>query len=91
MVIGLQQIAAAIVAYKDEIVDPEGGMALVVIDGLLLIPVMMAAFFYPGAALMALGFLAVCTVGGLVALRQRGRRQAAVSEPATPLQTTSVA
>ena len=41
--------------YWDERVSYEGGMALLWMDGLLLIPFMMAAFFYPWEALIAAG------------------------------------
>jgi hypothetical protein len=88
MVVGLRDAAAAIVAYKETIVDPDGGLALVMIDGLLLIPLAMAAFFYPRAALLAAGVVVFCTAAALLAFRERGRRTA-VSEHAVQLQTTS--
>lgn len=39
--------------YWDERVSYEGGLSLLLMDGLLLIPLIMAAFFYPLEALIA--------------------------------------
>lgn len=44
-----------------ERVSYEGGLSLLWMDGLLLIPLMMAAFFYPLEALMTAGALLVVT------------------------------
>ena len=41
--------------YWDERVSYEGGLSLLLMDGLLLIPLIMAAFFYPVEALIAAG------------------------------------
>ena len=41
--------------YWDERVSYEGGLSLLLMDGLLLIPLIMAAFFYPMEALLAAG------------------------------------
>ena len=45
----------------DERVSYEGGLSLLWMDGLLLIPLMMAAFFYPVGALITAGALLVVT------------------------------
>jgi len=50
--------------YWDERVSYEGGMALLWMDGLLLIPIIMAAFFYPVEAAIALGVLLLITLAG---------------------------
>jgi hypothetical protein len=42
-------------------VSYEGGLALVWMDGLLLIPFVMAAFFYPMQALLSAGALLLVT------------------------------
>jgi hypothetical protein len=39
--------------YWDERVSYEGGLSLLLMDGLLVIPLIMAAFFYPVEALVA--------------------------------------
>ncbi|HET9192121.1 MAG TPA: hypothetical protein VFO21_04540 [Vicinamibacterales bacterium] len=44
-----------------ERVSYEGGLSLLWMDGLLLIPLMMAAFFYPVEALLAAGGLLLVT------------------------------
>ena len=44
-----------------ERVSYEGGLSLLWMDGLLLIPLIMAAFFYPVEALIAAGALLVVT------------------------------
>jgi len=44
-----------------ERVSYEGGLSLLWMDGLLLIPLMMAAFFYPVGALITAGALLVVT------------------------------
>jgi hypothetical protein len=48
-------VLATLRRYWDERVSYEGGLALLWIDGLLLIPLVLAAFFYPLEALMAVG------------------------------------
>ena len=36
--------------YLDDLVSTEGGLSLLMMDALLLVPLIMAAFFYPMAA-----------------------------------------
>jgi uncharacterized membrane protein YfcA len=50
--------------YWDELVSYEGGLSLVWMNGLLLIPIIMAAFFYPVEAAIALGALLLVTLAG---------------------------
>ena len=50
--------------YWDERVSYEGGMALLWMDGLLLIPLIMAAFFYPVEALIAVGVVLLISLAG---------------------------
>jgi hypothetical protein len=60
--------------YWDERVSYEGGMALLWMDGLLLIPLIMAAFFYPVEALVAIGavlLLSLAAYEGYVLWRKR--------------------
>jgi hypothetical protein len=60
--------------YWDERVSYEGGMALLWMDGLLLIPLIMAAFFYPWEALIAAGavlLLSAVAYEGYVLWRKR--------------------
>jgi len=48
--------------YWNDFISSEGGFALVMMDGLLLIPLVMAGFFYPIPVLIAVGVVAVLTV-----------------------------
>jgi hypothetical protein len=50
--------------YWDDLVSYEGGLSLLWMDGLLLIPIIMAAFFYPVEAAIALGALLLVTLAG---------------------------
>ena len=49
--------------YWDDLVSYDGGMSLLMMDGLLLVPVAMAAFFYPVQVLTGVGVLLVLSVG----------------------------
>ena len=63
--------------YWDERVSYEGGMALLWMDGLLLIPLIMAAFFYPLEALIAVGavlLVSLLAYEGYVVWRRRHSR-----------------
>jgi hypothetical protein len=48
--------------YWSEMVSYEGGISLLYIDGLLLIPVIFAAFFYPIQVLIGVGAVLVVTI-----------------------------
>jgi len=48
--------------YWGEMVSYDGGMSLLLMDGLLLVPLVMAAFFYPIQVLVGVGGLLVVTV-----------------------------
>jgi hypothetical protein len=50
--------------YLGRFVNTEGGMWIVLMDALLLVPLIMAAFFYPWPSLLAgLGLLAASVAG----------------------------
>jgi hypothetical protein len=51
--------------YLDGFFNTDGGMWLVLIDGLFFIPIMFAAFFYPWQALLAAVALLVASFAGL--------------------------
>ena len=60
--------------YWSELVSTDGGMSLLLMDGLLLVPLIMAAFFYPFEVLMGIGAALVLTVAiyeGIVIWRKR--------------------
>lgn len=48
--------------YWNEFISSDGGFALVLMNGLLLVPLIMAAFFYPIQVLIVVGVLVVLTV-----------------------------
>ena len=50
--------------YWDDLVSVEGGLSLLWMDGLLLIPLIMAAFFYPVEAALTAGVLLFATLAG---------------------------
>lgn len=60
--------------YWDELVSYEGGLSLVWMNGLLFIPIIMAAFFYPVEAAITAGALLGVTLAcyeGWVLWRKR--------------------
>lgn len=60
--------------YWSELVSYDGGVSLLYVDGLLLIPLIFAAFFYPIQVLMIVGAVLVLTVvayEGVVLWRKR--------------------
>lgn len=50
--------------YWDDRVSYEGGLSLLWMDGLLLVPLIMAAFFYPFEALIGVGVLLLVSLVG---------------------------
>jgi uncharacterized membrane protein YfcA len=48
--------------YWDELVSYDGGMSLLMMDGLLLVPLIMAAFFYPVQVAILVGVVLVFTL-----------------------------
>ena len=50
--------------YWNDLVSYDGGLALVMMNGLLAIPLIMAAFFYPLQVLALVVVLAVVSVAG---------------------------
>ena len=50
--------------YWNELVGSDGGLSLLLLDGLLALPLIMAAFFYPLQALAVVVVLAVVSLAG---------------------------
>ena len=48
--------------YGNAFISSDGGLALIMMDGLLLIPLIMAAFFYPRQVMIAVFIVAVLTI-----------------------------
>ena len=64
--------------YLDGWVSSEGGLSLAMFNALLLVPFMMALFFYPVQALITLGIVLVASLvlfEGFVLWRRRFRRK----------------
>jgi hypothetical protein len=60
--------------YWNEMVSYDGGMSLLLMDGLLLVPLIMAAFFYPIQVLILVGavlLVAIATYEGVALWRKR--------------------
>jgi hypothetical protein len=51
--------------YLDGLFNTDGGMWIVLIDGLFFIPILFAAFFYPWQALLSALVLLLASLGGL--------------------------
>ena len=75
MIVGLHNFVDAFGRYKDEVIRSEGGLWILAMDALLLIPLFMAAFFYPIVALEALIAIAVLSIIGMVLVRAHHRGQ----------------
>jgi len=73
MIVGLHNFVDAMGRYKDEVLSSEGGLSILMMDGLLLIPVVMAAFFFPLIALELLLALVAVSVVGMVLMRMYHR------------------
>jgi hypothetical protein len=59
--------------YWDDLVSYDGGMSLLMMDGLLLVPLIMAAFFYPlqvGIAVVAVLIVTLAVYEGVVFWRK---------------------
>ena len=59
----------ALLHSADHLFNSDGAWWILALDGILLIPLMFAVFFYPMAVLLAVAAAAVLTVGVLVCLR----------------------
>jgi hypothetical protein len=75
MIVGLHNFVDAFGRYKEEVLSSDGGLWILAMDGLLLIPLFMAAFFYPIVALEALLALGVVSIIGMVLVRAYHRGQ----------------
>jgi thioredoxin 1 len=67
-VIGVHDMVDALIRHTRGALSSDGGLELVLLDGLLLLPLGMAAFFHPVRAVLIGAALAVATVGACSAL-----------------------
>ena len=76
MILGLHDMTHSVTRYFSDHVTADGGGSLLLLDGILLIPVIFAFFFYPVPMFSALAVVAVLLVMfvGLTRVMQRHRR-----------------
>ena len=76
MIFGLHNMTDPVTQYVKEHVTGDGGASILLLDGILLIPLIFAVFFYPVAILTALAVVVVLLVGfvGLSRAMHRHRR-----------------
>lgn len=84
MIVGVHDFVDAVASFKDEVTSSEGGLWLVLMDGLLLIPFAMAAFFYPWAALAGLAVAAGVSLAAFLGTRLYRRRHLPLDRSDTP-------
>ena len=73
MIVGLHNFVDAFGRYKEEVLSSDGGLAILAMDALLLIPLFMAAFFYPIVALELLLAIGVLSIIGMFLVRKHHR------------------
>lgn len=64
MILGLHNMVESVEHYWSDHISVDGGLSLLGLDGILLIPVVFAVFFYPMAMLMAIGSVLLLTLVG---------------------------
>jgi hypothetical protein len=79
MVVGLGEMFGAVGHFWEEHISHDGAWWILAMDGVLLIPLIFAAFFYPMPALMVAGGIVLLTgiivgLGRLVHARQHPHR-----------------
>lgn len=80
-VIGVRDMVGALASYTRGALSSDGGLWLILMDGLLLIPLGMAAFFYPVVAVLIGAALAAGTVGAVALSRAKFTRQTSPAYP----------
>ena len=75
MIVGVHNFVDALGRFKDETINHEGGLWILAMDGLLLIPLAMAAFFYPVIALEAILAVGILSVIGMLLVRAHHKGQ----------------
>ncbi len=68
-VVGIHTIVDGVTSYARGLLSSDGGLWLILIDGPLLIPLGVAAFFYPVAAALTGAAIAAATIGGVMLWR----------------------
>jgi len=69
MVLGVHNMVDAVSHYWEEHLSSDGALWILGLDGLLLVPVIFAVFFYPMAVLIGVGAVLVLAVAYLALVR----------------------
>ena len=64
MILGLHNMVESVETYWQNHITADGGLALLGLDGILLIPVAFAMFFYPMAMMIAIGSVLLLMLAG---------------------------
>ena len=75
MILGVHNMVEAISSYTRDHVSADGGAWILLLDGILLIPLIFAVFFYPLAVLIGVGSAALLTVAFVLLVRAAQRHR----------------
>jgi hypothetical protein len=64
MIFGLHNMVESVGEYWQTHISSEGGLSILGLDGLLLIPIIFAVFFYPMVTLIAVGSVVLLMLAG---------------------------
>ena len=64
MILGLHNMRESVEHYWTNHISADGGLSLLGLDGILLIPVVFAIFFYPMAMLITIGSVLLLMLAG---------------------------
>ena len=64
MILGLHNMVESVEHYWKNHISGDGGLSLLGLDGILLIPVLFAVFFYPVVMLIAIGSVLLLLLAG---------------------------
>ena len=62
MIVGMHEVLGGVAHYFRDRVSEEGALWILMMDGLFLIPLIFAVFFYPGPVLLAIGATVVLSL-----------------------------
>ena len=69
MILGVHNMVESVEHYWTNHISADGGLSLLGLDGILLIPVVFAVFFYPVAMLIAIGSVLLLMLAGYEIVR----------------------
>ena len=74
MIVGMHELFGGVLHYFRDRVSEEGALWILMMDGLFLIPLIFALFFYPGPVMLAIGavlLLSLMLIEGVHIVRTR--------------------